>query len=132
MKQIGKRRNIDYFNHKYWKMKNIIEIRNIIGATLVTIILTWALWSNNLLGKIIIVPFLVCALAFLDENIALLLNKEKMSQIFSTIFRVSFFIYFLGILTYTIYYAFRYKSYSLLIIVALFGIFGFRFFQKKV
>ena len=111
-------------------MKNIIEIRNIIGATLVTIILTWALWSNNLLGKIIIVPFLVCALAFLGENIALILNKAKMIQICRIIFRLSFFIYFLGILIYTVYYAFRYKSYSLLVFVALFGILGIIFFKR--
>ena len=112
-------------------MKKVILIRNIAGATLVTIILIWILASNNFLGKIIILPFLICTLAFLGENIGLLLNKEKITKGCQIIFRISLFIYILGILIYTIYWAFKNKSYSLLIIVALFGLFGLNFFKKR-
>lgn len=111
-------------------MKNIMVIRNIIVATIVIIFLSWAFFKNNLIAKIIILLFLICAIASLIENIALILQKEKIIKICRSIFRISLLIYALSILIYTVYYAFVYKSYSLLIIVALFVLFGINFIKR--
>ena len=83
-------------------IKNIWTIRNIIMAIIAIIILTWAFFKNNLVSKIIISPFLVCAISILGGNICILLNKNKLAKIF---------------------------HYSLLIIVAIFVIFIILFFR---
>ena len=110
-------------------IKNIWTIRNIIMASIAIIILTWAFCQNNLEGKIIIIPFLICALSMLGGNICTLLNKNKLVKIFHYIFKITFLIYVVGFLTYAIYYSFKNKEYSLLIIVAIFVIFIILFFR---
>ncbi len=115
-------------------MKKIIMTKNIIMATIVIIFLTWAFLKNEVVGKIIILPFLICALAILGGNISLLLKKEKLAKLFSMIFKISFGLYIFGILVYTTYYAFVNKTYSLLIVVGVFIIlliFFFRNYCKK-
>ncbi len=66
----------------------------------------------------------------LCENLFLLLNKKKLSNIFKYIFRISFVTYVFGFLTYIVYYAFVYKSYSFLIGVVIFLPFVIYFFKK--
>ena len=110
-------------------IKNIWTIRNIIMAIIAIIILTWAFFKNNLVSKIIISPFLVCAISILGGNICILLNKNKLAKIFHYIFKITFLIYVVGFLSYTTYYSFKTKEYSLLIIVAIFVIFIILFFR---
>lgn len=112
-------------------MKNIFTIRNIITSLVATFILMWAFFKNELWGKIIIIPFLICSISFLIQNIALLFNKEKISNVFKYIFRVSFFVYVFGFLLYMVYYAMINKSYSILIVVAVFLVFAIYFFKKS-
>lgn len=111
-------------------MKKLYIIRKIVLSFIALIILIWAFFQNDLLGKIIIIPFLVCSFAMLNENLFLLLNKIKISTIFKYIFRISFFIYVFGFLLYMIFYAIVNKSYSILIVVALFLIFAIHFIKK--
>ena len=105
-------------------MKKIFLMRNIIMATIVTAFLIWAFFQNQLFGKIMIVPFLICTLAVLGENISILLKKDKLTNIFHFIFRIS-------VLAYIIYYAFAHESYSLLIIVVIFVLLGIMFFKNR-
>ena len=112
-------------------MKKIFLMRNIIVATIVTTFLIWAFFQNQLFGKIMIVPFLICTLAVLGENISILLKKDKLTNIFHFIFRISVLAYIIGILGYTIYYAFAHESYSLLIIVVIFVLLGIMFFKNR-
>ncbi len=105
-------------------MKKIYIMKNIIGAAIVIIILLWAFLKNMLIGKLMILPFLVCAISILGGNIAILIKKEKIAKVFNLIFKVSIFLYILGILSYTVYYAFVHRSYSLIIIVLIFVILG--------
>ena len=113
-------------------MKYGREIRNIIVATYVTIFLSWTFFKNQLMGKMFIIPFLICAIASLDENISFLVNKPKITTIFKYIFRISFFIYYWGFLIYATYYTISSKTYSLLLIIAIFIVGGFVFWQKKL
>ena len=115
-------------------MKKEIMAKNIIMATIVISFLTWAFLKNELVGKIIILPFLICALCILGGNISLLFKNEKLAGIFSMICKISFGLYIFGVLGYTIYYAFANKAYSLLIVVGIFIIliiFFFKNYRKK-
>ncbi len=112
-------------------MKKIYAIRQIIVSFVVLVLLTWAFFQNGLLAKIIMIPFLICSLAILMEKIFLLLNKFKLSNVFKYIFRISFFVYIFGFLSYMVYYAITNRSYSILIVVAVFLVFAIYFFKKS-
>lgn len=112
-------------------MKKIYAIRQIIIAFIAIIFLCWAFFQNACWAKIIITPFIICSVSIIMEKIFFLLNKEKLSNISKYIFRVSFFIYVFGFLTYVCYYAFINKEYSLFIIVAVFIPFTIYFFKKS-
>lgn len=112
-------------------MKKLYIIRNIILSFGALIILIWAFFQNTLFGKIIITPFLVCSFAMLFENIFLLLNRIKISNVFKSIFRISFFVYIFGFLSYMVYYAITNRSYSILIIVIIFLLFAIYFIKKS-
>lgn len=112
-------------------MKNAIRIRKIFISLVATIICIWAFFQNNLFAKVIISPFIICSISMFGENIFLLFNKEKISNIFKYIFRISFFVYVFGFLAYMVYYAFTYKSYSFLIGVVIFLPFVIYFFKKS-
>ena len=98
-------------------------------AVIAIIILTWAFFQNNFVGKIIISPFLICAISILGGNVCTLLNKNKLVKIFHYIFKFTFLIYVIGFLNYTVYYSFKNKEYLLLIIVAIFILFIILFFR---
>ncbi len=111
-------------------MKKIYAVRQMIVSLIVFLFLIGVIFKNQLMGKIIISPFLVCSFAVFGENLFLLLNKEKISIIFKYIFRISFFTYVFGFLIYTTYYALANKTYWLLLIVALFVLVIINFFKK--
>ena len=117
-------------------MNNIYIIRQIIVSIMASFVLIGAFFKNQLVGKIIISPFLICSIAIFFENLFLLFDKKKISNIFKYIFRVSFFVYIFGFLIYAIYYAILNKIYSLFIIIGIFIIgtihfFKVAFFKKK-
>lgn len=111
-------------------VKNVFRIRKIFISLLATIICTWVFFQNKLFAKIIISPFIICSIAMFVENIFLLFNKEKISNIFKYIFRISFFTYMFGFLSYASYYSIVNKSYDLIILIVIFLIFGIYFFKK--
>lgn len=105
-------------------------IRKIILSSVALIILAWAFFQNELWAKVIIVPFLVCTFSMLGQNIFLLLNKKKSSNIFKYIFLISFFVYVFAFLIYMVYYSIVYKSYSILIPATIFFVFAIYFIKK--
>ena len=112
-------------------MKKIYAIRQIIVAFTALVFLSWAFFQNEWLARIIITPFIICSFAIIMERIFLLFNKMKLSNVFKYIFRISFFVYVFGFLSYTIYYAMLHNSYSILIVVAIFIPFTIYFFKKS-
>lgn len=111
-------------------MKNVFRIRRIFISLLAIVICTWAFFRNNLFARIMISPFIICSIAIFCENIFLLFNKEKIANVFQYIFRISFFTYLFGFLTYAFYYSIINKSYDLIIIIVIFLIFGIYFLKK--
>lgn len=112
-------------------MKNIYAIRQIVVSIGAFLILIWAFFNNEILGKIIISPFLICSLAIFGENLFLIFKKEKLAKVFKDIFQISFFVYAFGFLGYAIYYAIINKSYSLFIVIDIFLV-GTIYFLKMV
>lgn len=112
-------------------MKIAIRIRKMFISLVATIICIWAFFQNNLFAKVIISPFIICSISMFGENIFLLFNKEKISNIFKYIFRVSFFVYVFGFLSYAFYYSIVNRSYTLIILIAIFLIFSIYFFKKS-
>lgn len=112
-------------------MKIAIRIRKMFISLVATIICIWAFFQNNLFAKVIISPFIICSISMFSENIFLLFNKEKISNIFKYIFRVSFFVYVFGFLSYAFYYSIVNRSYTLIILIAIFLIFSIYFFKKS-
>jgi len=112
-------------------MSALYIIRKIILSFISLIILVWAFRNNGLGGRIIITPFLICSFALLNENLFLLLKKNKTANIFKYIFRISLFAYFFGFLSYAGYYAVVNKEYSLFIPIAIFLPFMINFFKNS-
>lgn len=117
-------------------MKNVLAIRKIATSLAAIAILTWAFPKNQLFGKALICPFLICAIAYLGENIFLLFNQEKIAGIFQYIFRFGFFAYAFGFLAFAFYYSLVNKEYSLIPLVLIFTVFTLfflrgAFFRKK-
>ena len=112
-------------------MKKIYAMRQIVVSFIAFVFLSWAFFQNEWWARIIITPFLICSFAIMMEKIFLLLNKTKLSNIFKYIFRVSFFVYVFGFLSYMIYYVMVNKNYSILIVVAVFLLFTIHFFKKS-
>lgn len=112
------------------QIERVILIRKIVMAIMVIVTLVWAFPKNNLVGKIFILPFLICAIAIFLESVFLLFNKKKLANIFMYIFRVVFFIYVYGFLGYSSYYAIVNKTYSLFIPIGIFLVFSIYFIYK--
>ncbi len=112
-------------------MKKSYIIRQIFLAFIALMFLFWAFFQNGWWARIIITPFLICSFSVMMEKIFFILNKVRFSNIFKCIFRISFFIYVFGFLSYMFYYAITNKNYSILIVVALFLSFTIHFFKKS-
>ena len=118
--------------HKESEIPNIpigVNIRNIMVSLSASVILIYAFSRNKFIFKVIIMLFLICALAKLGESIASLLNKKRLYHIFRYIFCTSFFIYCFGFLIYTEYYSIVNKNYILIIMTIPFWLFGISFFK---
>ena len=111
-------------------VQKVLIIRKILLSLTVLIFLIVVFPKNNFSGKLIISPFLICALSFCLENIFLLFNKENIATCFRYIFSISFFSYIIGFLAYATYYSIVNKIYSLLIVVAIFCLFTIRFIKQ--
>ncbi len=107
-------------------MKNIYNVRQIIVSVIVFLLLIWAFFKNQLIGKIIIIPFLICSVAIFGEKLFLILNKKKISNVFKSIFRIVFFLYWFGFLIFFDYICLRDNSYIFLLFSLLFWFVGFK------
>ncbi len=111
-------------------MKNIISIRKITVGLITFSILSWAIFKNDNLARLMIIPFLVCSICYTLEGIFELLSKDKLANIFKKIFKISFFTFYFGFLAYTVYYSLVNKTYGLLVVVFIFVIFIVPYFKR--
>ena len=111
-------------------MKNIISIRKIIIGIITSSFLSWAIFKNGNLARLMIAPFLVCSICYTLEGIFELLNKDKLVNIFKKIFKISFFTFYFGFLAFIVYYSLVNKTYGLLVVVFIFVIFIIPYFKR--
>ena len=95
-----------------------------IVAIIVFLILSWTFFENKLIGKLIIIPFLIMVFSIFLNYLFLLLDKERIAEIFKYVFKASFFLYWFGFLIIADYISIRDNNYILLIFSSLFWIVG--------
>lgn len=82
--------------------------------------------------KIILLPFLICALAMAGKSIAQLLEKEKMAVAFHKVFVAGFLLFWFGFLAVAGYITIRDRQYSLLFLIVPFSLVGFFVTKNKL
>ena len=82
--------------------------------------------------KIILLPFLVCALAMAGKSVAQMLGKDRLAAVFHKIFVTGFLLFWFGFLAVGGYIAIRDKQYSLLFLIVPFSLVGFWITKNKL
>ncbi len=109
---------------------NVNILRKISASLFATIFLLWAFFQNQLLGKAILCPFLICSISIFLENLFILFKKEKIATFFSFLFRISLFLYILFFLIFFLYSCIKNQDFSLLMIGSVFSIMTFFIFKR--
>lgn len=112
-------------------MKQIIT--SIVAAG---ILLKVLLGTDDLLTRLIVLPFLVFAVSFGLKNVLILLKKEKLAAKISKVYAAAFLIYWFGFLICWDYISFTNGKYMQIVFSIPFWLGGFyfaykRFFKKK-
>lgn len=106
-------------------MKKLYYVRQIITSCIVSCILSYFLFkTQGYISKIIILLFLIFALASLVSKMLLIFNKQKLSKKVSKIYKIAFLIYWYGFLLYWDYISLINKDYVAFFISLLFWIGG--------
>lgn len=100
-------------------MKNIYLGKIIKTLFSLIILLSIVIKTNT---KMIFIPFIICFIAYLLENIFLYLNKRKEANLFHKLFIYGFLLYIIGFLIYACYYVLSTRSYTLFIPIIIFSI----------
>ena len=83
-------------------------------------------------SKIVLVPFLICALAMAGKSIAQLAGKEKIAAAVHKVFVAGFLLFWFGFLAVAGYLIVRDQNYSLLMLFIPFTLIGFFLVKKKL
>lgn len=104
---------------------NIKFARNTISALITSVVLCYVLIrTNDLLTRIIIIPFLMFGISLFIRNICLVFKKDRIARKLSIINAVSLFIYYFGFLAFWDYTAITNKNYKLVAISLLLWVGG--------
>ena len=104
-------------NENYEKIRKAVSIQRLIMGIVVIIILWVAFWQNEGISRLIVLPFLICAIANFGEALFYYLKKDKIAKVFNYIFKISFLLFVVGFLGFFIYYAITKKEYLFLILI---------------
>ena len=95
---------------------NIRFAKKTIAALIVSIFSGYILvTTEDLLTRIVVIPFLIFGISLFIKNICLIFKKNKIAKVFSKINVISFFIYYSGFLIYCDYTAILNKDYILVL-----------------
>lgn len=86
-------------------MKNKhIFVSTITRSSIIFVFLLWLIGKNqNILSRMMILPFLLCSAFLVAKNICFMLDKKKLAMVFSKLFIVGFLLFWFGILIYVNY-----------------------------
>ena len=88
--------------------------------------------SKTTSPKIILLPFLICALAMAGKSISQILGKEKPAAVFHKCFVAGFLLFWFCFLAVAGFIAIRDKQYSLLFLIIPFSVVGFFITRNKL
>lgn len=111
-------------------MKIKSPIGNLVASLGAAAVLLYLLKTPS--PKIVLLPFLICALSMAGKSIALLLGKEKLAAVFHKCFVGGFLLFWFGFLVVAGFIAFRDKQYSLLFLIVPFSLVGFFITRNKL
>ena len=111
------------------KNKNMYKTRFLCLIPITLFLLYFFLKTPN--GKLFLIPFLICSFAMLLKNVFLFFDEQRYSKQFDIIFRLSFFLFWFGFLSYWCYLSFIQKTYSLLFFSIPFWIAGIVVLKKS-
>lgn len=104
---------------------NIKFIKNTITALITSVVLCHVLIkTNDLLTRIIVIPFLIFGISLFMKNICLVFKKDRIARKFSIINAVSLFVYYFGFLVFWDYTAITNKDYKLIAVSLLLWVGG--------
>ena len=113
-------------------MKNkSIYIIAMIRSSMISLLLLMIMFKNeSIMAKMMILPFLLCALCSIGKNIGFMLEKKKISILFDQLFKIIFLIFWFGFLIYSSYFCLISKNYIYLFMTLPFWIGGLYFTRK--
>ena len=112
-------------------MKRKTPIGNLLAALWAVGIVLYVMGKTTS-PKIILLPFLICALSMMGKSIAQLAGKEKLATVFHKVFVAGFLLFWFGFLAVAGYLAIRDKQYSLLFLIVPFSAVGFFVTKNKL
>ena len=112
-------------------MKRKTPVGNLL-ASLCTVGILLYVMGKTTSPKIILLPFLICALSMMGKSIAQLAGKEKLAAVFHKCFVAGFLLFWFGFLAVAGYIAIRDKQYGLLFLIVPFSAVGFFITKNKL
>ena len=112
-------------------MKRKSPIGNLTASVCATGILLYVMGKTTS-PKIILLPFLICALSMAGKSIAQMLHKDKLAVVFHKCFVAGFLLFWFGFLAVAGYIAIRDRQYSLLFLIVPFSAVGFFVTKNKL
>ena len=112
-------------------MKRKTPVGNLLASLGAIAVLAYVMMRTTS-PKIILLPFLICALAMAGKSIAQIFDGEKLTMVFHKIFVAGFLLFWFGFLVVAGYIAIRDKQYSLLCLIVPFSLVGFWITKNKL
>lgn len=111
-------------------MKSALISRKLIKAAIALVILVYFVIKTT--GpRIILAPFLICCIASIGKNLALLFDRTKIAWIFDRLFKVVFFLSWFTFLIAACYMAVRDGNYKVILFTLPFWLGGLFFVKRK-
>lgn len=112
-------------------MKRRTPLGNLVGSVSAMGILLYVM-GRTTSPKIILLPFLVCALSLAGKSIAQMLHKEKLTMVFHKCFVGGFVLFWVGFLVVAGYICIRDENYGMLIFLVPFWLIGCYLIKNKL
>lgn len=112
-------------------MKRKTPAGNLMASLAATGILLYVM-SKTTSPKIILLPFLVCALAMAGKSVAQILGKDRLAAVFHKLFVAGFLLFWFGFLAVAGFIAIRDHQYSLLFLIVPVSLVGFFITRNKL
>lgn len=111
-------------------MKRKSPIGNLVTSLGATAVLLYLLKTPS--PKIVLLPFLICALSMAGQSTAQLLGKDKLAAVFHKCFAAGFLLFWFGFLAVAGYISVRDKQYGLLLFLVPFFLIGIFVTKNKL